>query len=245
MHVNVLQSDAARSNEFQLPGRDAIQVIQSAGRSVRESEPATERCGYPCKVRPPGDGRSGGDVDPWIERCHRPSRTRRAITPGPTPSEIAPPRGITPWLRRPRPSAFRSASVVRGMHRAHQFGGASEVARLTSVLIYCGTTEKSRTRRGQGVGPRVRTSPWRRVAPVRSSHSHNGTAYFRVVPSRSRIAATVSGPSDSIADRTRLLASRARSAVRKNPSIRTRSPASTNARTRAGSAPNSSHHEQL
>lgn len=43
-------------------------------------------------------------------------------------------------------------------------------------------------------GPTSRTSPLRSVTPVESSHSHRGTAYLRVVSSRSRICATVAGP---------------------------------------------------
>src|SRR5215510_4179147 len=47
-----------------------------------------------------------------------------------------------------------------------------------------------------GSGPAdTRRSPSRRVTPARSRYSQSGTAYFRVVPSRSRISATVSpGP---------------------------------------------------
>src|SRR5262249_48302452 len=42
-----------------------------------------------------------------------------------------------------------------------------------------------------GAVARKRRSPSRRVTPTRSRYSHSGTAYLRVVPSRSRISATV------------------------------------------------------
>lgn len=50
-------------------------------------------------------------------------------------------------------------------------------------LIECGNVVRS----AQPRGPRIRTSPRRIVAPVESSHSHSGTAYFREVLRRSRI----------------------------------------------------------
>ena len=67
-----------------------------------------------------------------------------------------------------------------------------------------------------GTGPSRRTSPSRRVKPMRSRYSPIGTAYFRVVPSRSRSSAIVMAEPSASRSLTRRRSSRSTSVSRKS-----------------------------
>ena len=198
----IMDRDTGRSRGFAFvemsDGADAaVQAMNGAdfqGRrlTVNEAKPREER---------PRTGGGGG------VRRRRPGRVRRRR------------RRVRRWRRRPGRVRRRPGRVWRRRWRLRPVltpieprtdaaytrtsgrRGAEDISSPSVLFSPVARSRRARTAcrlREDGTrcvpyGPAsTRRSPSRRVRPTRSRYSHSGTAYFRVVPSRSRISATVS-----------------------------------------------------